>query len=56
MARLSVWMGTTLFVFGVVGVVLSWQSSLNWTFITVGLFMWVTALVSRRLGPKPPVT
>jgi hypothetical protein len=48
-------MGTTVFVLGVVGVVLSWQSTLNWTFITGGLLIWVTALVSQRLGPKPPV-
>ena len=48
MGRASVWMGTALFVLGIVGVTLGWRPTLNWTLIAVGLLLWVTALLSRR--------
>lgn len=50
MARPSVWIGTAVFVVGMVGVALHWRPTLIWTLVAVGLILWVTAFLSRRLG------
>jgi hypothetical protein len=55
MIRAFLWTGFIALALGLLGGVLGWRSSVNWTFLAIGAALWLTAIVTSRTGRKPPI-